>query len=339
MDDGFRDQSSRDDDEPLTLVTDGSRTNRTKWARLDALIDPECVLYVGYLGDHVVHIRREDEGEPNFHLDFTGDQIHLVKLKYRRLQPPVPVSEADFILFMDDYMADSDADVYRFFKHGERAVVEDDRPLNERWLERFMRGVDQDTHLLQRKIGDDMVDFIRLRPAVNQRTYANGTVRVEGVDILWSFRVKVYEHHIEVVNINSRNLTPVIAVYADNIYEFLAADHMDAEVFFRQCAALPPPSRGNPFSVSSGSRNPMRRGDFPQRGENPGHDDVEVVRYRNPPGGIKHNRTLIHFNEPESSDRQNPRWSEPAGVGNPSGTAAALLLERLMDLQLTWRGW
>ena len=165
MDDGFRDHSSRNDDEPLTLVTDGSRTNRTKWARLDALIDPECVLYVGYLGDHVVHIRREDEGEPNFHLDFTCGHIRLVKLKYRRLQPPVPVSEADFILFMDDYMADRDADVYRFFKHGERAVVEDDRPLNERWLERFMRGVDQDTHLLQRKIGDDTVDFIRHRPA------------------------------------------------------------------------------------------------------------------------------------------------------------------------------
>lgn len=336
MDDGFRDHSSRDDDEPLALVTDGSRTNRTEWARLDALIDPECVVYVGYLGDRVVHIRRVNEGEPNFHLDFTAGQIRLVKLKYRRVEPPVVVSEADFILFMDEYMAISDnRSVYRFFKHGARrgpGGLVDARSLNERWLDWFLEDFSRDPRLVKRTVGRDIVQFTRLNADAVED--ASGNVVVRAGDRVWSFSVKVHEDYVEVVNINNSGVT-AIPVYASDIYDFLTGGRTDVEDFFRACAALPPPSRENPFSGSSGSRNPARRFDVPQRGENPGLGDVEVVRYRNPPERTKQRRATHRFTEPEPGDAQNPRWPAPSGVGNPSDTRAALLLERLMDLQLT----
>ena len=334
--DPFRDYVLRSQNESLALVNDGSQTNRTEWARLDALIDPECVVYVGYLGDHVVHIRRANEGEPNFHLDFTGGQILLVKLQYRRVEPPVVVSEADFILFMDEYMTISNnRNVYIFFRYGARrgpGGLVDARPLNERWLDWFLEEFPRDLRLVKRTVGGDIVQFTRLN--IDAVEDARGNVAFRPANRVWSFSVRVHEDYVEVVNINN-SVVGAIPVYESDIYEFLTGDRTDVEYFFRYSAANPPPSRENPFSGSSGSRNPARQLEVPPRGENPGLGDVEVVRYRNPPERRKQRREIHRYTEPESRDPQNPRWSAPSGVGNPPGTAAALLLERLMDLQLT----
>ena len=318
-------------DELLALVTDGSRTNRTEWARLDALIDPECVVYVGYLGDHVVHIRRANEGEPNFHLDFTGGQIRLVKLKYKRLQPPVLVAEADLIEFMDDYMAISDQrGVYRFFKYGARR----NWLLNEKWWRWFSTWLEMDVRLAHRARGADIVDFTRLKESV-QPQIIDGDVQFGPDDREWWFSVKVYERHTEVVEINGTRITPGIAAHAYDIHEFLVGTRTDIEVFFRDRVLRPPATRDNPWDEPLGSRNPRRAVEGDQRHENPGPDDVEIVRYRNPPWERMQRRATHCFTEPESRDPQNPNWPAPSGVGNPPGTAAALLLERLMDLQLT----